>query len=726
MRKFSVFTLLFILLFLVKASNAQATYSLPPSRITNWQGAGVVGGIPNVTNICQTVHSLVNARDSNALSNGHNDATNINNAINNCFSNGGGVVYLPDSAYNIGNITMKSNVVLRGSGPKTTIIYGWSGSCPPYIWQNAGSGGNMINIVSSGPSYAFADYGDHPNHVISSGYTKGSNVITLAEDGFSVGELMVINQQDDHTIPVSTYNCPWCDSGYGSTGSYQNEKAYMGLSRAMGQVSRVMAKGGGPGAYTFTIEPPIYWDYKASLTPWAIHYQGYSGPIENVGVENLQLYLNNTCYNTPISISGAYNTWVRNIEINYTDWDGMLMTMAYSSHCSIVDNYFHDAFQHTSGADSTFSIGGYSSANLIQNNIFTRHHVGIIPQWGAVGNVIAYNYMFGDFDDNTYDIASASIVFHGAHPMFNLMEGNIATGMGDDSVWGSSSHQTFFRNWLMGTSLICAPHDGTRATLQCSPVGGEDQAGVKAWYGSNSAMGLFLNNQNRNTNSVGNVLGSYPLLHNTYKYSIVGGGLQPVIKNQLWPGYSDRWASSYEYNIGYGGGWIEPDPHNYNSDCTAVGNPYVCCTGSATGTCSDWFDMNAIYCTGNKAPYGCCTGVGTGTCPKDSTAVFDSTIIQGDYTYSDATNNWAYGGFNDPNASDHNLPTSMYLSSKPSWFGNIPWPPIGPDVTGGQDTSGHVYDIPAKYCYDHGQMPNCLEAGKDTTPPAAPTGLVVN
>ena len=178
--------------------------------------------------------------------------------------------------------------------------------------------------------------------------------------------------------------------------------------------------------------------------------------------------------------------------------------------------------------------------------------------------------------------------------------------------------------------------------------------------------------------------------------------------------------------MGYGGGWIEPDSHDYNSDCTAAGNPWVCCTGLGTGTCSNWFDMNAIYCTGNKTPYGCCTGVGIGTCPKDSTAVFDSAIIQGDYTYSDGTINWAYGGFSDSNASDHDLPTSMYLSSKPSWFGNIAWPPIGPDVMGGKDTSGHVYDIPAKSCYDQGRMPNCLEGGQDNTPPAAPSGLRVN
>jgi hypothetical protein len=53
------------------------------------------------------------------------------------------------------------------------------------------------------------------------------------------------------------------------------------------------------------------------------------------------------------------------------------------------------------------------------------------------------------------------------------------------------------------------------------------------------------------------------------------------------------------------------------------------------------------------------------------------------------------------------LPASFYLNSKPSWWGNIPWPAIGPDVTGGNASQialdaaerNHVYLIPAASCY---------------------------
>jgi hypothetical protein len=49
------------------------------------------------------------------------------------------------------------------------------------------------------------------------------------------------------------------------------------------------------------------------------------------------------------------------------------------------------------------------------------------------------------------------------------------------------------------------------------------------------------------------------------------------------------------------------------------------------------------------------------------------------------------------------LPASMYLSSKPLWWGPTPWPAIGPDVTGGSvpGVGGHAYKIPARLCFEN-------------------------
>jgi hypothetical protein len=48
------------------------------------------------------------------------------------------------------------------------------------------------------------------------------------------------------------------------------------------------------------------------------------------------------------------------------------------------------------------------------------------------------------------------------------------------------------------------------------------------------------------------------------------------------------------------------------------------------------------------------------------------------------------------------LPASFYLTSQPAWWpSSKPWPPIGPDVTGGNISGlgGHAYSIPAADCY---------------------------
>jgi hypothetical protein len=54
--------------------------------------------------------------------------------------------------------------------------------------------------------------------------------------------------------------------------------------------------------------------------------------------------------------------------------------------------------------------------------------------------------------------------------------------------------------------------------------------------------------------------------------------------------------------------------------------------------------------------------------------------------------------------SSRTLPASFYHSSKPSFFNvpsgiSAPWPPIGPDVAGGNGPGGYSYIIPAQNCY---------------------------
>jgi Pectate lyase superfamily protein len=71
------------------------------------------------------------------------------------------------------------------------------------------------------------------------------------------------------------------------------------------------------------------------------------------------------------------------------------------------------------------------------------------------------------------------------------------------------------------------------------------------------------------------------------------------------------------------------------------------------------------------------------------TQSFSTVLRHGNYNYvSDGVDNWA-----DP---DHVLPSSMYYTSKPLFFGGCAWPPVGPDL------NPLVGTLPAKDRYDGG------------------------
>ena len=71
--------------------------------------------------------------------------------------------------------------------------------------------------------------------------------------------------------------------------------------------------------------------------------------------------------------------------------------------------------------------------------------------------MVAYNYTEGEFDNSSTSVVIGGIDFHGAHPQYNLLEGNMLTVIYGDSVWETSSQTTAFRNWVVGTNMICTP-----------------------------------------------------------------------------------------------------------------------------------------------------------------------------------------------------------------------------------------------------------------------------
>jgi hypothetical protein len=90
--------------------------------------------------------------------------------------------------------------------------------------------------------------------------------------------------------------------------------------------------------------------------------------------------------------------------------------------------------------------------------------------------------------------------------------------------------------------------------------------------------------------------------------------------------------------------------------------------------------------------------------------VLSSLLRWGNYDYYTRTNRFLASEIPSglPVPADQTIPDSYAYQSTPSWWpSTIPWPPIGPDVTGGNgDTSGHVNKIPAQVCWETANLRN--------------------
>ncbi|MGB6387210.1 MAG: glycosyl hydrolase family 28-related protein [Terriglobales bacterium] len=557
---------------------------LDPTRAIDWSQVGV-GGIPPRTTACSTVNP-----------NGSNDMTAaINSALSACAS--GQAVLLASGTFRInGNINVPANVTLRGAGANLTIL------------DAHGSGNGVINLGSGSPNY--------PGVSVTGGATAGSTSITVSSaSGISVGTYLMITELNDSSyvsIQGGEGNCTWCD-GYGGT-------------RARGQIVEVSSVSGTTIGFT----PALYSAY--SQTPLVASMTA----TKYAGVENLQVYANNTGYVASFMLNGCAYCWVKGVESNYTDGD--FVEVHYGYRDEIRDSYFSNAYGHTPGTtDSDVFIVNETSATLVENNIVERGHISIMLNWGAAGNVISYNYTEGEFDSGSPNFVTGGISNHGAHPQFNLLEGNVINRLEPDEIWGSSSTSTAFRNWARGTTMACNPMTG-RGTVNCS--------GSNGWWTFQGSRAISIDHLSTSYNLVGNVAGS------AAQNALIAYGTQQTTHVAVLQFAANRSYDSVNYNIAFGYGEA--------SD-----------SGSGTG------------CDGSTNP------------PCHSINAYNTVFMHGNYTYADGAINWASG------VTHTLPPSFYLSSTPPWWPSSLAFPAIGPDVTGGPGGGGHAGLIPAQNCYQN-------------------------
>jgi len=424
---------------------------------------------------------------------------------------------------------------------------------------------------------------------------------------------------------------------------------------------------------TITFSPALFVTY--SNTPHATFFSA----TKYAGVENLQIYANNTHSGgdySNILMQGCAYCWVSGVEGNYTDGDHVEVYWNY--HGEVVNSYFSNSFLHTPGTyDSDLVLADKTTGMLVENNILERLHTSLMLEWGAAGNVVAHNYAFGTFDAGSPNAIFGDIDLHGANPQFNLFEGNVANGYGADSTWGSATNNTFFRNWPQGTTQACMPLSG-RGPVICTPFGVQGNSGINGWQQFQASRDVNVTFLHTNVNLVGNVVGS----------------------------------SAQSALTAYG------NPFELVNLAVAVCGPSPCGSGSR-----------------GYGPPAYAYSIGYGEAGDNGSSGFDSLVpyttlfIHGDYSNATGSVNWQTG-------ITHTLPASFYLSGKPSWWGSVPYPAIGPDVSGGSGPGGHANLIPAQVCYTHVMggtngagsplsfnAANCYGSGTTSQAPQPPTGL---
>jgi hypothetical protein len=626
----------------------------------------------------------------------------LNAALASCPS--GDVVLLASGTYAVnGTLTVPSNCTLRGAGPTATIL------------NATGTSGAVISMGQNGP-YA-------PQSVtITSGATAGSTSLTLSSvanitapgGGFAAtpGYLRISELNDPVYVSIDTDI---------NTAATDCDVSMFSGARCRQQMVEITGISGS----TVTINPPLFTNY-GSATGTSPAYASPSLDSNNhaapsgawIGVENLQIYANNTGYAQTFSMVMCAYCWVKNVFDNYTDGDHIDNYFGFRD--EIRDSYFSNAMGHSSGgSDADVSLLS-TSGTLIENNILERLHAGNLVDNGSSGNVIAYNYEIGNFDSSGDLVILSAFGQHYAHPQFNLYEGNVGNNLTVDSFWGTGSNNTRFRNQLRGTDTLASPLSNGRNTVNWSST----QLVNEQMFADTIAY------PHTNENEIANVLGSADAVTaaTSGKYNSGSSPYTSTVIPSATRNYSDWfYATSVGYDTGSDStGGVAPYT---TGTVTSISGTAV--TGSGTGWtsalnglnfwCNNQTGVGPITVTVNTATTLTLASSGPSTCsaytigsgPESFPAgpsnvagywvgLASGTLFQhGNFDIASNSVIWA-------SSVTHALPASFFLSSQPSWwhtaYGTPPWPAIGPDVTGGNvDNStlgGHVNQIPAELCYN--------------------------
>ena len=535
---------------------------------TDWQLAGIPGGIPQAT----VVHTILHAGST---------ADQINIAIQaagDAVRDSGGasptnlrVVQLNEGIFDVGNtdiVLNRSGVILRGTGI-TTIVRGTNG------------GDGVFVIGNQRPTWQSAV------DVTQNAYI-GDSAVTVADiSGFRAGQILKIDRFADDAS-AENGGSEWPNghnqfmrgrgNEFGPASSGVRPIAqYIEIDRIQGNVlhlsNRINIDFPLTGASGKVLNPQVF-----NTTASDSQYIG----LENIKLEATGLTAGGNQWHVPavqICFASSY-CWVKNIESDGTIFNGQngfkgrhIELNGFRNH--VTGNYVHHSSQVSPGGNG-YGIRWHGTDCIVDNNICDMLNKPLLGQTSNGGNVIAYNYVpnalitirnGGSYvgaatpgNPQTLDTWNETALdpSHGGYSHSDLFEGNYTANIHTDGT-SNNGLFVFFRNHSFGKNVHSPTTSGSlngisidgpqnkHASIGNVFLNPANAVGARVWNSPAQSNGRGIPVYNFNAVTGNNSMGSY----------LSDGGRQ-------WAFDKFYWAHDYNYvnnNIepGKQTGWSIPE-----------------------------------------------------------------------------------------------------------------------------------------------------------------------